>query len=327
MKWHTELIPEKLNNPISYQDKIMALGSCFVENIGQKLLDFKYKIQVNPFGIQYNPFSIANSLNRLMAGNVFEYSELFKYEGLWHSFMHHSDFSDINKDNCLEHINKEFEKAKVQLKNADLLIITLGTAWVYEHNLSKEVVNNCHKLPASNFKRYRLEVDEIISHLSITFDELKKFNPKLRVVLSVSPIRHLKDGFHDNQISKASLLLAVEKLKENFNHLEYFPSYEIMMDDLRDYRFYKSDLVHPNEMAIDYIWEKFVISSLCEKEKEIRDAIFKINQAYHHRIFNAETEPAQKFINNQLNSINLLKSKYYFLDFEKELNYFQKLKI
>ena len=277
MKWHTELIPEKLNNPISYKDKIMALGSCFVENIGQKLTDLKYKVQVNPFGIQYNPISIANSLNRLMAGNILESSELFNHEGLWHSFMHHSDYSNIDKEICLEHINREFEKARVHLQNAESLMITLGTAWVYEYSLNKMIVNNCHKLPASNFKRYRLEVDEIVSQLSNTFMELIKFNPNLRILITVSPIRHLKDGFHENQISKSSLLLAVEKLREDFKHVQYFPSYEIMMDDLRDYRFYKSDMVHPNEMAIDYIWEKFVISSFCEKEKEIRDAILKIN--------------------------------------------------
>jgi hypothetical protein len=327
MKWHTELIPEKLNYPISYKDKIMALGSCFVENIGQKLTDLKYKVQVNPFGIQYNPISIANSLNRLMAGNILESSELFNHEGLWHSFMHHSDYSNIDKEICLEQINREFEKARVHLQNAESLMITLGTAWVYEYSLNKMIVNNCHKLPASNFKRHRLEVDEIVCQLSNTFMELTKFNPNLRILITVSPIRHLKDGFHENQISKSSLLLAVEKLREIFKHVQYFPSYEIMMDDLRDYRFYKSDMVHPNEMAIDYIWEKFVISSLCEKEKEIRDAILKISQAYHHRIFNTETDLAQKFINNQLNYIILLKTKYDFLDFNRELNYFQKLKL
>ncbi len=303
----------------------MAFGSCFVENIGEKLSVLKYSVDVNPFGIQYNPSSIGQGLERLLSGNHFKETELFEYQGIWHSFYHHSDFSGRSRENCLLKINSRLESAASNLLETDFLLLTLGTAWVFALSDTDEVVNNCHKLPAVRFKRYRLSVDEVVEKMEISIQKLIAVNPNVKIIMTVSPIRHLKDGFNENQLSKATLLLACEKLSEKFSTLSYFPSYELMMDDLRDYRFYKSDLIHPNEQAIDYIWEKFETAFLDNSEAALRKDIEKLSIAAAHRVFNPQTAESRQFAQIQLQKIDALKKSQPYLNFETEEKWFNSL--
>ncbi len=303
----------------------MAFGSCFVENIGAKLSALKYSIDINPFGIQYNPSSIGQGLERLLSGNHFKETELFEYQGIWHSFYHHSDFSGRNRETCLSEINCRLESAASNLLETDFLLLTLGTAWVFALSDTDEVVNNCHKLPAVRFKRFRLSVEEVVEKLEIPIQKLIALNPNINIIITVSPIRHLKDGFNENQLSKATLLLACEKLSEKFPTLSYFPSYELMLDDLRDYRFYKSDLIHPNEQAIDYIWEKFETAFLENSEASLRKDIEKLSIAAAHRVFNPQTAESRQFAQLQLQKIVALKKRQPSLNFETEEKWFNSL--
>lgn len=242
---------------ITHQHCLLALGSCFAENIGKKLNDAFFQVDVNPFGVLYNPVSIRNSIQLLLENKLFTQEAIFENKGLWQSFSHSSQFSDTNKEKCLTNINKRFESAFDFFNKTDFLLITFGTAWVFEDRKSGNVVSNCHKLPANCFNRRRLTVDEIVADYSTLITELKIKLPNLRILFSVSPIRHWKDGAHENNISKSTLLLAVEALQQNFYQVDYFPAYEIQIDELRDYRFCAVDMQHPSEVAVDYIWSRF----------------------------------------------------------------------
>ena len=243
------------------------MGSCFSENIGQKMIDLKYRVDMNPFGILYNPESIANSLKFLLDQQPFTEYDLFQDQGLWNSFYHHSRFSDVDKDVVLNNINRRLTESHEFLKKADLLVITFGTAWAYELVNTGQVVSNCHKVAASFFNRVRLTRHEISVAYRHLLEELWSFNPNLKVIFTISPIRHWKDGAVENQVSKSTLILAVDHLKNDFadRGLSYFPSYELMMDELRDYRFYAEDMIHPSETATDYIWDRFTSIFLNEK--------------------------------------------------------------
>lgn len=326
MKWHTELIPEKIKIPIRYEDKIMAMGSCFTENIGTKLSDSKYCIDINPFGILYNPLSISNGIRAIIDFQNYQESDLIEYGGLWHSFDHHGDFSDVNIEICLKNINLRLQKAKDNILRTNFLLITLGTASVYFRKDNGEVVNNCHKIPSAFFNYKRLNVEEIYSSLEKSLLQLFEHQPKIQVILTVSPVRHLKDGFIENQLSKSALLLASYQLSKKFEQVFYFPAYEIMMDDLREYRFYKEDMVHPNEIAVDYINERFETSCLSDNETHLRKKIRNLVQASKHKLINPNSEASKQFIHNQINSIKKICNEYPFLDFRQELeNYYLKL--
>ena len=242
---------------ITHQHYVMTLGSCFAENIGKKLNDAFFQVEVNPFGVLYNPVSIRNSIQLLLEKMPFSQEAIFENKGLWQSFSHSSQFSDTNKENCLTNINRRLESASEFFNKTDFLLITFGTAWVFEDRKSGSVVSNCHKLPANCFNRRRLTVDEIVVDYSTLITELKIKQPNLRIIFSVSPIRHWKDGAHENNISKSTLLLAVEALQQKFQHVDYFPAYEIHIDELRDYRFCAADMLHPSDVAVDYIWKRF----------------------------------------------------------------------
>lgn len=310
MKWHTELSIVPISNSISYRHQIMAIGSCFTENMGQKLRNLKYRIDINPFGVQYNPASVAQGLDRLLSGKAFDESELFFHQGLWQSFAHHGSFSNIDKECCLLQINSQLETSHHCLFETDFLLLTLGTAWVYALPDNNMVVNNCHKMPASHFKRFRMSVEEVVAVLEKPLKQLLERKPNLNILLTVSPIRHLKDGFHENQLSKATLLLAIEILSERFTNCLYFPAYELLIDDLRDYRFYTSDLLHPNDSAIDYIWEKFEESCLNSSENTLRQEVKKIIQSANHRLLNPDSEESKLFLAAQLKKIAELEAKW-----------------
>ena len=231
------VIPSPLR--LSQQRKILLVGSCFTEHIGQRLRDFGFNVLVNPFGIMYKPVSIADCLRRCLQGEEVTASQLIRHEGLWHSWLHHGSFYSSDKEECLCRCNDTLREAHQFLQEPCDIIVTLGTAFVYEHQ--GHVIANCHKLPASQFTKRMLSVEEIVAAL----------NP-YKALYTLSPIRHWADGAHGNQLSKASLLLAIERLQH-----PYFPAYEIMMDELRDYRFYDQDMLHPSPLAIEIIWERF----------------------------------------------------------------------
>lgn len=248
---------EKPDFNIVYPMRMMLVGSCFVENIGNKLEYFGFYTDINPCGVVYNPLSVANTLYHLLDGKTFSVGDLWHRRDMWGSFEHHGRFSASSAEACLEKINGRMVRSSEELKNTDLLVITWGTAWVYRYNSTGRVVANCHCFPAADFSRYRLEVDEIVSEYKDLLSRLKQVRPSIRVLFTISPIRHWKDGAHGNQVSKAVLMLAVERLCGLFDFVYYFPSYEIVMDELRDYRFYAEDMLHVSAQGIEYIWERF----------------------------------------------------------------------
>lgn len=314
-------IEEALFN-IRYQDNILSMGSCFAQNIASFLAQNFYPISVNPFGTLYNPISIRNSLGLLLNNYEFQADDLFFHNGLWSSFQHHSSFSSPSPTTTLEQINIELIKARTRLQQSKVLILTFGTAWVYELRKNNKVVSNCHKMPANRFKRKRLSVAEIIESLGPLLEYLKEYLPELNIILTVSPIRHLKDGFVENQLSKSTLLLAVQEMVSRASFIHYFPAYEIMMDDLRDYRYYADDLVHPSKLAIQYIWEHFANHYLDPKESAIRNSITKLQKAIQHRPFNPKSNGHQKFVLQQLKNIDKIQKKVPTLNLETAKQHF-----
>lgn len=304
-----DLFRTKVNIPKSefdfgYQKRAMMMGSCFVENIGAKLKSYKYQVDVNPFGVIYNPVSVCSSLRILMEEKELVEDDLNFHNNLWFSFYHHSKFSNTDLSQCLSDINSGIKLSSKNLKEADSLFITFGTSWVYELLSSGTIVSNCHKLPAKDFNRYRLNVDEIVAIYKDLLVELLIFNPKIKIVFTVSPIRHWKDGANGNQLSKATLLLAIDQLTELFDQASYFPSYEIVMDELRDYRFYSEDMLHMSDVAVKYIWQRFSETYLTESAIQTQKQVEKFILAANHRPFNVNSDSHQTFIKSSLAKIN-----------------------
>lgn len=308
---------------IHHQSKILCIGSCFTEHIGKKLDYYKFPVQLNPFGIIYNPLSIAESLNFLLEKKQFVKTDLIRHNGLWHSFQHHSRFSGIDVTQTLERINTVIADASKHLLQADILTITLGTSYVFILKKTGKIVANCHKIPANEFIRKRLRTEEIHDTLASLFKTLKSENPELNILLTVSPVRHIKEGLIENQRSKAMLLLACDHLVQDFDFVHYFPAYEIMMDDLRDYRFYEKDMIHPNNLAHDYIWQYFSDVFFVEKTVQLNSRIEKILQALQHKAFQAESEKHQQFLKAQLERIQQMEQNAPFLDFTNEIQNLQ----
>ena len=300
----------------------MFVGSCFSENIGNKLKELKFKTDINPAGIVYNPLSAGKVLNMIMARGSFTKNNLHFFNGLWFSYYHHSRFSDNNADSCLKKINDRIIFSNKFLKNANFLFISFGTAWVYEHKKLKIIVSNCHKIPSKNFRRFLLNTDDIVNEYEDIIIRLKQLNPDINIIFTVSPVRHWQDGAENNQLSKSTLILAVHQIKNKFQNVYYFPSYEIMMDDLRDYRFYDQDMIHLNQAAINYIWNIFQEVYLNNEAKQIFVEIEKLIKSAGHIPFNPESESYQIFVKENLDKIKNLKLKYSFLNLEKESEYF-----
>ncbi|MBN1302237.1 MAG: GSCFA domain-containing protein [Melioribacteraceae bacterium] len=325
MKLRTEINPHKSEFPIEHNEKILTIGSCFADNIAEYFRQYKFSILQNPFGVLYNPVSILNSLQILADEKKFSGSDLVQNQGEWHSFYHHSDYSHHDKEECLKKINEKVYEAIQFLKSIDHIIITYGTSFVYKHIEKNIIVSNCHKIPQSHFERILLSPDEIYYAAGNTVDLLSRINPDVKIVFTVSPIRHWKDGAVENQLSKAQLIVAVNKIVKNYKNCEYFSSYEIMMDDLRDYRFYKEDLLHPNTIAVEYIWQKFMESFLSDRCLEIVGKLQKLNNAVNHRIRNPLSAKSMEFAENNLNYIERLKAEYSYLDLSKEEFYFNSM--
>lgn len=318
---------EKQDYPfnLNYNSQLMFMGSCFSENIGTKLLDLKFKTVINPFGILYNPISIKRSLEFLIAEKHFEEDNLFFFNDRWHSFYHHGRFSSPQKGETLSKINSSLSHASNKLEKTDYLFITFGTAWVYEHCDHGGVVSNCHKMPSRNFKRRLLNADEITVEYFRLLNSLENLNPNINIIFTLSPIRHLKDGLTGNLISKSILMIAIQQIIERFENTHYFPAYEIMNDDLRDYRFYDSDMLHPNETAVDYIFSYFSSSFFNQKTLEKSIEVEKILKSKKHRPFATETNSHQSFIKNTIENINEFTDKYPEIDFTAEIQYFESL--
>lgn len=269
---------------IEHHDYIMMLGSCFSDNIGCKLHDAMFHVNVNPFGTVYNPASILNEVRRIISGEQITAEELFHANGVWNHFGFHSHFSKASKNDALERMNQRLTQAHEHLLNCDIVIITLGTAFVYEHNSSKQVVSNCHKLPASEFSRKMMSIEEVSSCLNEIIGEIRSFTPKARIIFTVSPIRHVADGLEQNQLSKSILRAVAGVTAANHNeYCDYFPAYEIMMDDLRDYRFYAADMVHPSDVAIEYIWNTFKASYFNDRTAQAVLRCERLSKRLSHR--------------------------------------------
>ncbi len=308
---------------IEHNTDILLLGSCFAENIGEKLSKHKFNADVNPFGILYNPLSIANSINKLINNELIKEDELFLHENCWHSFDYHSSFSSASKEEAVCKMNERSSKSANKLQQVDLLFITFGTAWIYETKETGKIVSNCHKLPEKLFTRRRLTVDEIVDTYTQLFEKIQSVNNQLEVLFTVSPIRHWKDGAHENTLSKATLLLAIEQLQKQFDFVNYFPAYELIMDDLRDYRFYGNDMLHPNQAAIDYIWERFCETYFTTQTKQFVADTEQLNRAMMHRPFNAATDAYKQFCQQQIQKIENLKKIYPTTDFTTEETFFK----
>jgi hypothetical protein len=258
MKLITEVELPAYPFQLDHGTAMLMMGSCFAEEIGRFLERYLFPVCINPFGVTYNPLSLLHGLKALTGKEAYAEADLDQHNGLWFSFDHYTKFSHPDREKALEGINLKFLEAKDFLARTSVLMITWGTAWVYRHGSTQRVVNNCHKIPAKEFTRMRLSSRQVIEAYEPMLDSLISQSPDIRILFTVSPVRHWKDGAHGNQLSKAVLLLAVESLRQSFpDHCYYFPSYEIVMDELRDYRYYANDMVHTNELATRYIWEKF----------------------------------------------------------------------
>ena len=314
-------IPESEFN-LNYKKNTMMVGSCFTDYIGAKFSRYKFPTCINPFGVLYNPESVKNALDILMNEKYFEEKDLDQYNGRWLSFWHDTTFSGYDRDKVLRDINTGIHKGNAWLANTHLLIITFGTARVYFHKKKNQIVSNCHKLPAKAFKRYLLDIPGIVGSYMELIKELKQFNNNLHIVFTISPVRHWKEGAAGNQQNKAVLILAIQKLIEELPELEYFPSYEILMDELRDYRFYANDMIHPGDTAINYIWERFCDTYVKKSTRKLMDKVEDIVKARNHRPFHPQSLEYQDFLKKQIEKTEQFLDKYPHIDLRSELDYF-----
>ena len=297
MKLYTSVEIAPSARKIGYGDKILLLGSCFADNIGAKFAEHYFQTTINPLGTLYNPASIALSITD--SRHPIPDSRLIYHNGLWHSMMHHGTFSGKDKAAVQARCLEGYERLQRALKEATTVIVTFGTAWVYE--MDGQVVANCHKLPANRFTRRCLGVDEIVE----MWQPIVASMPDKHWIFTVSPIRHVKDGLHANQVSKAILLQAVDELGQS-----YFPSYEIMMDELRDYRFYAEDMVHPSQVAVEYIWQRFVETYMTEDTRGEMRTLHQLWQDRHHRLLHPDSEEAERFRLHVERQMVALKERY-----------------
>ncbi|MCF6367156.1 MAG: GSCFA domain-containing protein [Bacteroidales bacterium] len=325
INFRTVIKPVNFDFEISYKSKTMFIGSCFTENIGKKLTESKFNIDINPFGILYNPVSIKNSLDILLEKRIFTKDDIFYHNEQWHSYFHHSRFSKDDKNKILDDINVRINNSSEYLKNADYLSITFGTSWIFENIESGNVVSNCHKVPAKMFKRRLLTETEISEIYFGLLNRLKEFNPELKIIFTVSPVRHLKDGFAQNSLSKSLLRTATERIINDTENCCYFPAFEIMNDDLRDYRFYNSDMLHPNELAINYIFNYFKSSFFSNETVKIYKEIKKIIKAKQHRAFFPNSPEYKKFATYNVSLIEKINKEFSFIDFSEELSFFRNI--
>jgi lysophospholipase L1-like esterase len=308
-------LQKEAHHQIDYTSKLFLLGSCFSENIGNKLSYYKFQSVQNPLGILFHPKAIEHLV--LNSINTKEYTEedIFELNERWHCFDAHSQLSNNVKEELLHNLNEAIKTTKEQLTNSTHIIITLGTAWVYRHISSDKMVANCHKVPQKQFLKELLSVDEVTESLKSITALIRSINPKASITFTVSPVRHVKDGFVQNQQSKSHLIAGIHNVIEPRKNIHYFPSYEIMMDELRDYRFYKEDMIHPNQTAIHYIWEKFVYSWFNESSLSTMKRVEEIQKGITHKPFNPNSEAHQKFLDKLKFKQEQLLKEFSFMSF------------
>lgn len=316
MNFRTEIPIDNSDFPIDYHSKLLLLGSCFAENIGDKFQYYKFQTTVNPFGIIFNPVSLEKLIKRVIEKNYFTEEDIFYHNDLWHCYEVHSELSNPNKEEFLDILNSIIDLTNKQITELTHCFITLGTSWVYRNNKSNEIVANCHKVPQKEFTKELLSTKQIEESLQSIVTLIYSINPNVKFVFTVSPVRHIKDGFVENNVSKANLISSVYTIvSQKSNCINYFPSYEIIIDELRDYRFYNDDMLHPNQQAIDYIWDKLSTSFFSTETLKVVQEIETIQKGLAHRPFNPNTEAHQKFLMHLESKIKELNKKYDFLNF------------
>jgi len=323
---------KKPGSQISYKDKILLAGSCFTEHIGNSLEELKFSVLQNPNGILFDPVSVCNSLISYIENKQYSGNDLFRLNEVWNSWNHHSRFSHIDRDECLKTINASQQKAHEFLKQTNWLIITLGSSFSYrlkDESAQKPPlgwagrgVANCHRAPAQWFDKHLLTIDETISSLDNCIHRLFGFNQKMKIIFTISPVRHIRDGVVENNRSKARLIEAVHHLVNKFDRLYYFPAYELVIDVLRDYRFYDVDLSHPNYMATEFVMEKFTEAFIDKESRLLMQELKSIIIARKHRAFQPETNAHKSFLQSHAEKAKHLMEKYPFLDLKNELDYF-----
>ena len=303
----TEIKIQPLEQTIHYGDGLLFLGSCFADEVGGLCRGLGFDALVNPFGVLYNPASIAQSVTRLDNGKPFTSEEVIRVgEGQYCTFSHNTAFWNVSESALLEQVNQSLAEAHAHFVKSKWIILSLGTSWVFRDKENGLVVSNCHKLPAARFERVFLSVEQSVHYLA----EIVQRHPEKQFIFTVSPLRHLKDGLHENQLSKAALLLAVDQVCKQFGNAHYFPAYEILLDELRDYRFYKEDMVHPTEQAVRYIWERFADFAIDPKEKPAMKAAAELKQMLQHRPLFPESESFKKFEQLKEKKISELKRDF-----------------
>lgn len=329
MQFRSEFTPKPFPVKIKLSDSLLLVGSCFTEQIGKKLAAHKFKTIENPNGILFNPVSIAKAIKSYTNEIIFKEDDLFYYNELWASRAHHTRFSHPEKLQTLQNINIEKKAASKFIKNAEWILITLGSAFVYEwkdvspNSNYENVAANCHKIPTDKFNRRLLQQTEIVNVLKEMKEQVFTINPTAKFIFTVSPVRHLREGFIENNRSKAALIQAVHELTNDTNSF-YFPAYELVIDDLRDYRFFAEDLVHPNYAATNYVWEKFVPAVINELSQQIMKKINEINAAVNHKPFNPSSTAHKEFMQINFEKVVMLSQKYPHLDLSNELLFFDR---
>ena len=299
MKLQTEIKLEQQKQQIDYKSKVVLLGSCFAENIGDKFAYYKFQTLQNPFGILFHPKAIETLITNAVDGKEYSEEAIFFNNEQWHCYDAHSKLSTKSKDDLLDTLNEGLKTTRAHLTEASHIIITLGTAWVYDLIASNTTVANCHKVPQKQFNKKLLTIPAILKSLQNIFHTIQSVNKKAVIIFTVSPVRHIKDGFIENTQSKSHLISAIhEFLKIESQQSFYFPSYEIMLDELRDYRFYKTDMLHPNDVAVDYIWEKFNRVWITSEAQSTMDAVDTIQKGLAHKPFNESSDAHVKFLEN-----------------------------
>ncbi|TRO64187.1 GSCFA domain-containing protein [Christiangramia sabulilitoris] len=295
---------------IEHGSGIFLIGSCFVENIGSKLDRFKFKNLQNPTGIIFHPSPIRKFFQRLSNKEAFQEKDLIEFNGGWQSFEAHSDMRRPTKADCLKDLNLAIEGSRDFIENASHIVISLGTAWGYVYEGKATIAANCHKIPQSKFIKELSSVNEIINDLEVIDHAVSQINKEAKIIFTISPVRHLKDGFIENQHSKANLISALHQFIDTSNSSFYFPSYEIMMDELRDYRFYKEDMLHPSKVAVDYIWNLFSVSWLSDNSLRLNSEIDKIQKALAHTPREENSSDHKKFLTKIKSKIEEIQKKH-----------------
>jgi hypothetical protein len=320
--FRTTIQIEKPVFSISVSDPVFMAGSCFSENIYIWLRDYKFDVLSNPSGTLFNPGSIASMISRLSKDIPYPKIELFKHNDLWRHFDFHSDFAFPDKEETLSAINNSINRASEHIKKTNRFIFTFGSAWIYTNKETNQVVSNCHQLPEKHFIRSLASVETIVSIWTDCINTLRKLNPECKIIFTVSPVRHLRDKPHENTVSKAHLHAAICMLEQQFPFVSYFPAFEIMIDELRDYRFYNADMIHPNNTAIEYIQSRFSETFFSDSTTQFIYKYSHVLAAKKHKIKFPETEQGQKFIQSQIERINRLSNDYKEVDFSSDLSYF-----